>query len=44
MEIVVFLIEAFVYNIVIKNYKISFKISLINNIIGWLGAYFVCYF
>ena len=43
-EIGVVFIEALVFNIVVKDYKKSLRISFINNIISWLGAYLIYYF
>ena len=43
-EIGVVFIEAIVFNIVVKDYKKSLRISFINNIISWLGAYLIYYF
>lgn len=43
-EISVVFIEAFVFNIIVKDYKKSLRISFINNIISWLGAYLIYYF
>lgn len=44
LEIIVIIIESFVYNLVIKNYKVAFRIALINNIISWFGSYLIYYF
>ena len=42
-EILVIIIEAIILNFVLKDFKKAFRISLINNLISWLGSYLVYY-